>query len=38
MATNSSPVEKADSKEERFAQTGFFNISSMAKKKVLDKR
>ena len=31
-------LEKSDSWEENYSQTGFFNISSMAKKKMGDKR
>lgn len=33
-----SPIEQRDSWEERYAQSGFFNISSMAKKRIEDKR
>ena len=33
-----SPIEERDSWEERYAQSGFFNISSMAKKRIEDKR
>lgn len=32
------PIEERDSWEERYAQSGFFNISSMAKKRIEDKR
>lgn len=32
------PIEERDSWEERYAQSGFFNISSMAKKRIDDKR
>jgi hypothetical protein len=33
-----SPIEERDSWEERYAQSGFFNISSMAKKRIEEKR
>jgi hypothetical protein len=33
-----SPIEERDSWEERYAQSGFFNISSMAQKRIMDKR
>jgi hypothetical protein len=32
------PIDQRDTWEERYAQSGFFNISSMAKKKIEDKR
>lgn len=32
------PIEERDSWEERYAQSGFFNVSSMAQKRILDKR
>ena len=32
------PIEERDTWEERYAQSGFFNISSMAKKRIEDKR
>jgi hypothetical protein len=32
------PIEERDSWEERYAQSGFFNISSTAQKKIQDKR
>jgi hypothetical protein len=43
MATTSSkagasPIEQRDSWEDRYAQSGFFNISSMAQKRIEDKR
>lgn len=31
-------VEERDSWEERYAQSGFFNVSSMAQKKIDEKR
>lgn len=34
----SSPIEEKDSWEERYAMSGFFNISSMAGKRIADKR
>lgn len=37
-ATPTSAVEQRDSWEERYAQSGFFNISSMATKRINDKR
>jgi hypothetical protein len=33
-----SPIEERDSWEERYAQSGFFNISSTARKRIDDKR
>lgn len=41
MAAKSNPgvnVEERDSWEERYAQSGFFNVSSTAKKRIEDKR
>ena len=41
MAAKTNPgavVEERDSWEERYAQSGFFNISSMAQKRISDKR
>ena len=41
MAAKPTPgvvVEERDSWEERYAQSGFFNISSMAQKRINDKR
>lgn len=35
---SSSPVEESTSWEDRYAMSGFFNISSMAEKRVADKR
>ncbi len=37
-AGGASPIEQRDTWEERYAQSGFFNISSMAQKKIADKR
>ena len=38
MSTKQPVVENRDSWEERYAQSGFFNISSMAEKRIGDKR
>jgi len=33
-----SPIEESNTWEERYAQSGFFNISSMAKQRIDNKR
>jgi hypothetical protein len=38
MATKETPIEDRDAWEERNSMTGFFNISSMAQKRIHDKR
>ena len=38
MATNKHKVEESTSWEDKYAMTGFFNVSSMAKQRVEDKR
>ncbi len=31
-------IEESDSWQEKYSQTGFFNLSSMASKRIADKR
>jgi len=38
MATKETPIEDRDAWEERNSMTGFFNISSMAQKRISEKR
>lgn len=38
MASNKSPVEESNTWEEKYGQTGFWNISSLAQQKVAAKR
>lgn len=37
-SSGASAIEQRDSWEERYSQSGFFNISSMSKKRIEDKR
>jgi len=38
MSSAKGTLEESGSWEEKYSQTGFFNISSMAQKKIHDKR